>query len=81
MLQKHLVKEHADFFDQHNIHFTRSSAKIEFNSLHSNPFSDGEIHKIILVLNNLFKVTSLDKEGWDEKFIYKTYVISIYVDI
>ena len=75
VLQKYLVKEHADFVDLHNIHFTISSAKIEFNLLHSNPFSDGEIYKITFVLNNLFKVTSLVKEGWDKKCIYKMNVI------
>ena len=75
VLQKYLVKEHADFVDLHNIHFTISSAKIEFNLLHSNPFSDGEIYKITFVLNNLFKVTSLVKEGWDKKCIYKMHVI------
>ena len=41
----------------------------------SNPFSDGEIYKITFVLNNLFKVTSLVKEGWDKKCIYKMHVI------
>ena len=71
-----MVKEHADFVDQHNIHFTISSSKIELNLLHSNPFFDGEIHKITFVLNNLFKVTCLDNEEWDKKFIYKTYIIA-----
>ena len=27
-------------------------------------------------MNNLFKVTSLDKEGWEENFIYETNVIA-----
>ena len=44
--------------------------------MHSNPFSDDEIHKVTFVLNNLFKETSLDKEGWDESFIYKTHIIA-----
>lgn len=76
MLQKNLVKEHAGFVDQHNMHFMIFSAKFKFNLLHSNPFSDDEIFKITFVLNNLFKVTSLDIEGWEENFIYETNVIA-----
>ena len=71
-----MVKEHADFVEQHNIHFTMLSAKIKFNLPLSNPFPDDEIQKIRSVLNNFFELASLDKEGWDENFIYKTHVIA-----
>ena len=76
MFQKYLVKEHPDFVYQYNIHFTKSTAKIESNSLHSNPFYDDEIHKTTFFVNNLFEVTSLDRKGRDEHFIYKTYVVA-----
>lgn len=42
-------------------------------------FSDDEIHKIAFIWNNLFKITSLDREGWDENFIYKSYVMSQFM--
>ena len=67
-----MVKEYADFVKQHNIHFTMLSANLPL----SNPFPDDEIQKIRSVLNNFFKLASLDKEGWDENFIYKTHVIA-----
>ena len=76
VLQKYLIKEHAGFDDQHNIHFTILSSKIEFNLLHYNPFANGDIHKITFALNNLFKVTFLGKEGWDGNFTYNTHVIA-----
>lgn len=67
-----MVKEYADFVEQHNIHFTMLSTNLPL----SNPFPDDEIQKIRSVLNNFFKLASLDKEGWDENFIYKTHVIA-----
>lgn len=39
------------------------------------PFSDDKIHKITFIWNNLFKITSLNRERWDENFIYKSYVM------
>ena len=66
MIQKSLCEEHVDFRDQ----------QIEFNFCHSAPFSDDEMHKVIFTLNNLFKITSLQSQGWDEHFIYKLHIVA-----
>lgn len=70
------MKEHVDFRDEHNIHFVITCAKIEFNLCHFAPFSDDEIYKVIFTLNNLFKITSLQSQGWDEHFIYKLHIVA-----
>ena len=63
LIQKSFGKEHVDCVDQYNIHFAISHTKTEFSLCHSMPFFDDEIHKITFILNNLFKITSLDREG------------------
>ena len=70
MIQKSFGKEHVDCVDQYNIHFAISHTKTEFSLCHSMPFFNDEIHKITFILNNLFKITSLDREGLNEYFIY-----------
>ena len=68
------VKKHADFREQHDINFAITRNKIEFNLCDSVPFSYDEMYKVLFILNNLFKVTSLHKKGWDENFIYNLHV-------
>lgn len=75
LILKHVGKEHS-FMNGHGIGFRISVSKIEFHLFHTVPLFDEELYKITSILNNILKVTSLHKEGWDKNFLYRHDVVS-----